>query len=96
VVVRLARAGAEARVDVRDNGPGISPEHQRVIFEKFRQVGDTLTQKPAGSGLGLTICSQIIGHFGGRLWVKSRPGEGSEFSFALPAMAAVPRAAATP
>ncbi|HSN19442.1 MAG TPA: sensor histidine kinase [Usitatibacter sp.] len=95
VQVRVVRAGAEARVDVRDNGPGISPEHQKVIFEKFRQVGDTLTQKPAGSGLGLTICSQIIGHFGGRLWVRSAPGHGSEFSFALPAVVAVPRAAAS-
>jgi signal transduction histidine kinase len=94
VLVRVARAGTEARVDVRDNGPGISPEHQRLIFEKFRQVGDTLTQKPAGSGLGLTICSQIIGHFGGRLWVLSRPGEGSEFSFALPAMAPAARSLA--
>ena len=87
VVVRVAAQGGKVRVDVRDNGPGISAEHQKVIFEKFRQVGDTLTQKPAGSGLGLTICSQIIGHFGGRLWVQSEPGRGSVFSFALPAMA---------
>ncbi len=95
VLVRLAAAGGEVRVDVRDNGPGISPEHQKIIFEKFRQVGDTLTQKPAGSGLGLTICSQIIGHLGGRLWVQSEPGRGSEFSFTLPAPVHATRVAAT-
>ncbi len=84
VRVQLTAAPHEVRVDVRDNGPGIGREHQRIIFEKFRQVGDTLTEKPAGSGLGLAICSQIIGHFGGRLWVESEPGEGSTFSFTLP------------
>jgi signal transduction histidine kinase len=84
VLVRLVAGPTWVRVDVRDNGPGIDREHQKVIFEKFRQVGDTLTQKPAGSGLGLTICSQIIGHFGGRLWVQSEPGHGCEFSFTLP------------
>ena len=95
VVVRLSTAAREVRVDVRDNGPGIGREHQQVIFEKFRQVGDTLTRKPAGTGLGLTICSQIIGHFGGRLWVDSDPGQGSQFSFSLPALAAHSRLAAT-
>jgi signal transduction histidine kinase len=94
VLVRLSTAAREVRVDVRDNGPGIGTEHQRIIFEKFRQVGDTLTQKPAGTGLGLAISSQIIGHFGGRLWVESEPGQGSEFSFTLPAFAATRLAAA--
>lgn len=86
VAVRLSASPREVRVDVRDNGPGIGREHQRIIFDKFRQVGDTLTEKPAGSGLGLAICSQIVGHFGGRLWVESEPGEGSQFSFTLPAV----------
>jgi signal transduction histidine kinase len=71
-------------VDVSDNGVGISQADQDVIFDKFRQVGDTLTQKPKGSGLGLAISRQIIDHFGGRLWVKSRLGEGSTFSFTVP------------
>jgi signal transduction histidine kinase len=72
------------RVDVADNGIGVSLDDQRVIFEKFRQVGDTLTQKPQGTGLGLPICRQIIHHFGGRLWVESSPGRGATFSFLLP------------
>jgi len=82
--VTLSRAGAAVRVDIRDNGPGISPEDQAVIFEKFRQAGDALTNKPAGTGLGLHISRQIIEHFGGRLWVESRRGEGACFSFTLP------------
>ncbi len=73
------------RVDVADNGIGVSLDDQRVIFEKFRQVGDTLTQKPQGTGLGLPICRQIIDHFGGRLWVESAPGRGATFSFAVAA-----------
>ncbi len=72
------------RVDVRDNGTGIDPTDQALIFDKFRQVGDTLTAKPHGSGLGLHISRQIVEHFGGRMWVESRLGEGACFSFTLP------------
>jgi signal transduction histidine kinase len=85
VVVALSRHGNFLQVDVTDNGVGISEADQQIIFDKFRQVGDTLTQKPKGSGLGLAISRQIIEHFGGRLWVRSRPGEGSTFSFTMPA-----------
>jgi signal transduction histidine kinase len=93
VEVGVTEDGEEVRVDVRDNGVGISREHLGVIFEKFRQVGDTLTEKPPGTGLGLAICRQIIDHFGGRLFVESEPGRGSVFSFTLPKAAAA-RAAA--
>jgi len=72
------------RVEVRDNGPGIDPRDQALIFDKFRQVGDTLTGKPHGSGLGLHISRQIVEHFGGRMWVESRRGEGACFAFTLP------------
>jgi signal transduction histidine kinase len=93
VEVRLSEAGSDVRIDVRDNGVGIGREHVGAIFEKFRQVGDTLTDKPPGTGLGLAICRQIVEHFGGRLWVESEPGRGSVFSFTLPKAAAA--AAAT-
>ena len=85
--VTLARQHGLLRVDVADNGIGISAADQQVIFDKFRQVGDTLTQKPKGSGLGLAISRQIIDHFGGRLWVRSRAGGGSTFSFTVPVKA---------
>jgi signal transduction histidine kinase len=82
--VAVSQRGRNVRVDVRDNGAGIPVANQALIFEKFRQAGDTMTSKPPGTGLGLHISRQIIDHFGGRLWVESRPGEGACFSFTLP------------
>jgi Na+/proline symporter/signal transduction histidine kinase len=84
VDIRLRQEGAALRVDVRDNGPGIDPANQRIIFDKFHQVGDTLTAKPQGTGLGLPISRQIITYLGGSLWVESTPRHGAMFSFTLP------------
>lgn len=84
VEIRLAAGDGVARLDVKDDGPGIDGADHEVIFEKFRQVGDTLTGKPRGTGLGLPISRGIIEHFGGRLWVESEPGKGATFSFILP------------
>lgn len=88
VDIGVRETHGEVRVDVRDNGPGIRAEDMPYIFDKFRQFGDTLTAKPAGTGLGLHISRQIIEHFGGRLWCESRYGQGACFSFALPLVAA--------
>jgi len=93
IEVTLAEKSGSLEVEVRDNGRGISPEHQVEIFDKFHQVGDTLTDKPHGSGLGLHISRQIIEHFGGRLWVDSDIGCGASFSFSVP-VSASPRALA--
>ncbi|WP_099068084.1 PAS domain S-box protein [Nostoc linckia] len=71
-------------ISVIDTGVGIAPEDQPKVFEKFRQVGDTLTDKPKGTGLGLPICKQIVEHHGGRIWVESELGQGSTFSFIIP------------
>jgi signal transduction histidine kinase len=84
IEVAVSEQAGALRIDVRDNGPGIDPADQKVIFDKFRQVGDTLTNKPHGSGLGLHISRQIVEHFGGRMWVESAPGQGACFSFTLP------------
>jgi len=85
-LVRVSlRGGAKGlEVSVTDNGPGIRVQDQQIIFEKFRQVGDSMTDKPAGTGLGLPISRRIIEHFGGRLWVDSVAGEGATFHFYLP------------
>ncbi|MBL8415802.1 MAG: HAMP domain-containing histidine kinase, partial [Propionivibrio sp.] len=85
-LVRVSlRAGANGlEVSVADNGPGIRAQDQQIIFEKFRQVGDSMTDKPTGTGLGLPISRRIIEHFGGRLWVDSVVGEGATFHFYLP------------
>lgn len=84
VVCRVIPGEAELIVSVADTGCGIKPEDQPLVFEKFKQVGDTLTDKPRGTGLGLPICQEIIAHHGGRLWVESEPGVGSTFSFSVP------------
>ena len=84
VVVTLSQCADSIHVAVMDNGGGIARADQELIFEKFRQVGDTLTEKPPGTGLGLAICRQIVGHFGGRLWVVSEPKRGATFTFSLP------------
>ena len=74
----------ELVVSVKDSGIGIALADQPKVFEKFKQVGDTLTDKPKGTGLGLPICKEIVEYHGGRIWVESEPGQGSTFSFTLP------------
>ena len=73
-------------VEVQDTGIGIAAEDRHKIFERFRQAGDTLTDKPKGTGLGLPICREIIEHHGGIIWMKSEFGVGSSFFFSIPAM----------
>ena len=75
---------SELVISVKDSGIGISLADQPKVFEKFKQVGDTLTDKPKGTGLGLPICKEIVEYHGGRIWVDSAPGQGSTFSFTLP------------
>jgi signal transduction histidine kinase len=84
VVVELSADGDALRVDVRDNGPGIRLEDQELIFEKFRQGGEDMTDRPPGTGLGLPISREIVTYLGGVLWVESAPGRGATFSFKLP------------
>ncbi|MCF6149388.1 MAG: HAMP domain-containing histidine kinase [Candidatus Kuenenia sp.] len=71
-------------VTVMDTGVGIAQENLEKIFDKFKQVGDTLTNKPSGTGLGLPICKQIVEYHGGVIWAESEPGKGSKFSFTIP------------
>ena len=81
---RLDNIPDMVKVSVTDNGMGIDPKDQENIFDKFTQVGDTLTDKPKGTGLGLPICKEIVEHYGGMIWVESELGKGSIFSFTLP------------
>jgi signal transduction histidine kinase len=74
----------EVVISIVDQGIGIDPADQGLVFEKFRQLGDPLTGKPKGSGLGLAISKEIVEHHGGRIWFESNPGKGSTFSFSLP------------
>jgi len=71
-------------VSISDTGVGIREEDKKYIFDKFNQVGDTLTNKPKGTGLGLAICKYIIEEHGGEIWVESEIEKGSDFSFSIP------------
>ena len=71
-------------VSISDTGVGIREKDKKYIFEKFSQVGDTLTNKPKGTGLGLAICKYIIEEHGGEIWVESEMEKGSDFSFSIP------------
>ncbi|MGM3308327.1 PAS domain S-box protein [Anabaena sp. WFMT] len=84
VTCRVKQEPEGVCISIIDTGVGITPEDQPKVFEKFRQVGDTLTDKPKGTGLGLPICKQIIDHHGGRIWVESELNKGSTFSFIVP------------
>ncbi|NEP61231.1 MAG: response regulator [Symploca sp. SIO2G7] len=84
IILRVRKTGEEIITSVIDTGIGIAPEDQPKVFDKFKQVGDTLTDKPKGTGLGLPICKQIIEHHGGKIGVESELGKGSTFFFTLP------------
>jgi two-component system, sensor histidine kinase and response regulator len=64
-----------------DTGIGIPPDKQQLIFDPFAQADSSSTRKYGGTGLGLTIVARLVGMMGGKIWVKSKVGEGSEFHF---------------
>ena len=85
IVIRLTSSPKQVQIDVQDNGIGIKTEYQNKIFDKFHQVSDPTRGRPYGTGIGLTISKRIIDFHHGRIWVESKPGHGSTFSFSLPA-----------
>ncbi len=84
VAVTAAIDGELVRITVSDTGVGIAQEEFERIFDKFYQVGKTTVGVRQGTGLGLTICRQLVEMQGGRIWVESEPGKGSRFHFTLP------------
>jgi PAS domain S-box-containing protein len=78
------RAIRSVVVCVIDQGEGIPEDYLTRIFEKFTQVKDRKSGKKEGSGLGLTFCKLVVQAHGGKIWVKSKVGEGSTFIFTLP------------
>jgi len=77
------------QVSVSDTGPGIPPEYQSRIFEKFQGIKSGRTSQTKGTGLGLSIASHIVKAHGGKIWVESTEGKGSTFYFSLPLTAAL-------
>lgn len=84
VIKISARArGREVQVDVADRGIGIPLDDQPRVFERFYRVDKARSRSLGGTGLGLAIVKHVIQRHGGRIWVRSRMGEGSTFSFTL-------------
>jgi CheY-like chemotaxis protein len=89
VVVTLTRRLAEhgeplLHASVRDTGIGIPADRVDRLFQVFSQVDASTTRHYGGTGLGLAICKRLIGLMGGRIWVESEPGSGSNFQFEIP------------
>lgn len=88
VTVTVGREDSWAVISVADTGPGISPEDQKHLFERFYRVDKARSREMGGSGLGLAICRSIVEAHGGNVSCASVPGEGSTFTIRLPAGAA--------
>ena len=84
VMVVVASAGGEAIVDIKDDGPGIAPEHQARIFDRFYRVDKSRSREAGGAGLGLSIVKWAVEVNGGRIELISREDQGSTFRIRLP------------
>jgi two-component system sensor histidine kinase VicK len=89
VTVRVTVAGDEVLTAVEDHGIGISRPALARIFERFYKVDRARVRSGGGTGLGLSIARHVIAQHGGRIWVESREGQGSTFTFALPLATAI-------
>ncbi len=84
ITISAQSTGDTVTVSVTDQGEGIPAQDIDKVFNRFFQVEDIVRGKKSGTGLGLSICRGIIEKHNGKIWVKSKPGEGSVFSFSLP------------
>jgi len=78
------KKGNQLEFFVKDTGVGIEDSKKEIIFERFRQGSELLTRNYEGAGLGLSISKAYVEMMGGRIWVKSEPGTGSDFYFTIP------------
>jgi signal transduction histidine kinase len=81
----LAMGPGNVTFTVEDQGRGIAPEKLERIFERFQQGDASDSRALGGTGLGLALCRAIVEQHGGRIWVESEIGKGSQFHFTLPA-----------
>lgn len=84
VTSSLINQGDVAQLRVSDNGPGLSPEAQQHIFDRFWRADPARSRDQGGSGLGLAICRAIVNAHDGRIWVESTAGQGATFIVELP------------
>lgn len=85
ICVQARKEGEGVTISVTDRGPGVPPEMQDRIFERFYQVDQSATRSVGGAGLGLYICRRIAEAIGGRVWLEATGPEGSIFSLWIPA-----------
>ena len=84
IAVRWRADDGLAMIEVEDNGPGIPPEHQPRIFERFYRVDRARSRDVGGTGLGLSIVKHLVQEFGGGIEIRSQAGQGTTFSVRLP------------
>jgi signal transduction histidine kinase len=82
IQISASEQGGWWHFSVRDNGIGIAPQYHEHIFGLFRRL-HSQSERP-GTGIGLAICQKIVERYGGRIWIDSAPGKGSDFRFTLP------------
>ena len=84
IEAKLSDLGNIVIITVKDNGIGIPEDKQKTIFDRFRQVNKSLRRNSEGSGIGLSLVKSLIEKHGGKIYLRSKLGEGSEFTFEIP------------
>jgi signal transduction histidine kinase len=90
IALRARQVGRDIHATVADRGIGIAPAEHSRIFEPFYRTADVVAAQTQGAGLGLSLVKRIVEAHGGRVLLRSAPGEGSEFTVVLPAAAEEP------
>lgn len=88
VEIAVRHADGWFTIAVTDSGPGIAPEKQEIVFDKFRQADQSITRAHGGTGLGLAVVKELLRLMGGDIRLESAPGQGSRFEVRLPSRSA--------
>jgi signal transduction histidine kinase len=89
VEIRVTAGAGEVLIEVRDHGPGLTPEHAPRVFDRFYRIDSARNRASGGAGLGLAIVKSLTEAQGGRVAVQSEVGTGTTFSVTLPRCAGV-------
>jgi len=84
IEIDAQKKDGEVQFSVKDNGSGMTLETQKNLFQKFYQTDTSITRKHGGTGLGLSICKGIVEALGGKIWLESQEGKGTDFYFTIP------------